>query len=667
MPKGTRNCGCPSKRCYCHCARDPFENRCAITTPCRPSDNGASWDPMASDSYPSTHVGGVAPGANWAGLSTCCGGGSSGGGGGGGGGGGRDWSSHGPLPQQDSSQQQQQQMMIRTFVKRPRPNKDVLWAARFFFLTFFKPAYKEKDAGSSMLPSGADPITSLALATRGTDEAAAAGGGGGGGGGGGSEAMAMDTTLCAGSSPLLCSLLSPPRDIDSSKYVVVHELANMYMWSFKDAMSNALGPGQLHSFINGRSFGDEELVFPYPPAEGFTRTYPLLHKDYHLKNPLGGPFVGSGGGGGGTTGTTPSHGGGTPRASIGGGAGSFSPLSAPASSSPSNVNTPASSPSLTVGDQCATSWQSLVKGVLACHSGPVTASKTVYEDAHGYLIRVALPYVDKKSVRVTWRNTAADCVVKVTATSIGGGNTLMRNGRIFKLADANPEICKTGLFSREVHLPLLLPPNSNLIANFDPLSTGLEIMVPKLGTAMGETEVPVTILNKVDRQAVAMSSGINNYENHCGSSGCDLGGGGGGGGGGRGGFGGRGGGDGGGGSHRHSRAQSLCSGESPIIDSRGRQTQKQQQQRQQQQLVARSQGGGQEGGGGEDGCDGGAAGAQGRGRASCCGELTMDRLEQWKQQQQQQKPQRPPEGGGEAVGSGERVGEGERSVPLGID
>lgn len=53
---------------------------------------------------------------------------------------------------------------------------------------------------------------------------------------------------------------------------------------------------------------------------------------------------------------------------------------------------------------------------------------------------------------------------------------------------------RNGTLTREIHLPMLLPPKSALQASFDPVTAGMEILVPKLTASAGDFEIPVTIL-----------------------------------------------------------------------------------------------------------------------------------------------------------------------------
>lgn len=58
-------------------------------------------------------------------------------------------------------------------------------------------------------------------------------------------------------------------------------------------------------------------------------------------------------------------------------------------------------------------WREECSGVVAQADGPVTCSKTVYENETSYLLRISLPAVDLASVRLTWQNVGRNSVVKV--------------------------------------------------------------------------------------------------------------------------------------------------------------------------------------------------------------------------------------------------------------
>ena len=59
-------------------------------------------------------------------------------------------------------------------------------------------------------------------------------------------------------------------------------------------------------------------------------------------------------------------------------------------------------------------WLNDFSGVMKNVYGPVTATKTIYEDEQGYLIIISLPFVDLQSVKVSWRNTLTHGIIKVS-------------------------------------------------------------------------------------------------------------------------------------------------------------------------------------------------------------------------------------------------------------
>ena len=139
------------------------------------------------------------------------------------------------------------------------------------------------------------------------------------------------------------------------------------------------------------------------------------------------------------------------------------------------------------------SWMNDFTGVMRHASGPVTAAKTIYEDSKGYLIIISLPFADFQKVKVSWKNTLTNGIVKVSCTSVGRMPFLKRHDRTFKLADPYPEHCPPGEFVREIPLPTRIPEDATLEAYRDETGTGLEIMVPKFRVGPEEHEVHVSM------------------------------------------------------------------------------------------------------------------------------------------------------------------------------
>ncbi|KAJ7980874.1 HSP20-like chaperones superfamily protein [Quillaja saponaria] len=138
-------------------------------------------------------------------------------------------------------------------------------------------------------------------------------------------------------------------------------------------------------------------------------------------------------------------------------------------------------------------WLSEFSGVMRNVYGPVTAAKTIYEDEHGYLIIVSLPFADLKRVKVTWWNNLTHGVVKISSVSTACMPFIKRNDRTFKLTDPSPEHCPPGEFIREIALPTRIPDDAKLQAYGDETGTGLEIMVPKHRVGPEEHEVRVCL------------------------------------------------------------------------------------------------------------------------------------------------------------------------------
>ncbi|XP_013668288.2 uncharacterized protein LOC106372588 [Brassica napus] len=139
-------------------------------------------------------------------------------------------------------------------------------------------------------------------------------------------------------------------------------------------------------------------------------------------------------------------------------------------------------------------WVKDFTGAMKNVHGPSTAAKTIYEDEEAYLIVITLPFVDLNSVKVSWRNSISNGIVKVTGSSTSRAPLVKRRERTFKLVDQTAEHCPPGEFMREIQLPNRIPEEANIEAYFDGTGPVLEIMVPKLrGGVEEEHEVRVCL------------------------------------------------------------------------------------------------------------------------------------------------------------------------------
>lgn len=138
-------------------------------------------------------------------------------------------------------------------------------------------------------------------------------------------------------------------------------------------------------------------------------------------------------------------------------------------------------------------WLNEFSGVMRNVYGPVSASKSVYEDEDGYLIIVSLPFVDLHRVKVSWRNTLTHGIIKISCVSTSRVPFLKRRDRTFKLTDPSPEHCPPGDFIREIPLSTRIPEDAKIEAFYDNSGTILEIMVPKLLAGPEEHEVHVSL------------------------------------------------------------------------------------------------------------------------------------------------------------------------------
>ncbi|KAJ9175703.1 hypothetical protein P3X46_014232 [Hevea brasiliensis] len=138
-------------------------------------------------------------------------------------------------------------------------------------------------------------------------------------------------------------------------------------------------------------------------------------------------------------------------------------------------------------------WTNEFSGVMKNVYGPVTAAKTIYEDDEAFLIIISLPFADLQRVKVTWRNTNLQGIVKISCVSTACMPFIKRHDRTFKLTDPTPEHCPPGEFIREIPLPNRIPEDAELEAYRDETGTMLEIIVPKYRVGPEEHEVRVCL------------------------------------------------------------------------------------------------------------------------------------------------------------------------------
>ncbi|XP_047316472.1 uncharacterized protein LOC124920106 [Impatiens glandulifera] len=311
-------------------------------------------------------------------------------------------------------------------------------------------------------------------------------------------------------------------DLQLDIFMVQHDMENMYMWVFKERPENALGKMQLRSYMNGHS-RQGERPFPFSVERGFVRSHRMQRKHYRgLSNPQcvhGIEIVQS------------------PNLvclgdddrkrwaeltgrdlnfSIPSEAIDFSlwrnlpipefELERPIANTDSKKTMDLSPVSKRRKDfdECFLSvipppidqtekpnWLSDFSGVMRNVYGPVTAAKTIYEDESSYLIMISLPLVDLQRVKVSWRNTITNGIIKVSCSSMSRLPYVKRRDRTFKLADTSSEHCPPGEFVREISLSTRIPEDANIEAYYDGPGTVLEIMVPKLRVGPEEHEVRV--------------------------------------------------------------------------------------------------------------------------------------------------------------------------------
>jgi hypothetical protein len=385
---------------------------------------------------------------------------------------------------------------------------DTIWGAWFFFNYYFKPVLSEKSKGKT---------------------------------------ITRDANGFAGFSK---------SDLNLDVFLVQHDMENMYIWVFKERPENALGKMQLRSFMNGHSrLGEPQ--FPFSAEKGFVRSHRMQRKNYRgLSNPqclhgievvrplnlisvsesdlkkwveLTGREVNS---------VIPlelsdfescrilpitdfqlerpqpppkklSH---TNNKKLLNGSRLNLLTQGPTNNNSTDEEdiSPICNSSKRKNDcsphameedlnqdieinPLGPAWLNDFSGVM-CHAcGPVTASKTIYEDDEGYLIMVSLPFTDLQRVKVSWRNTLSYGIVKISCMSVGRMPYVKRHDRTFKLTDPSPEHCAPGEFVREIPLAMRIPEDAKLQAYYDETCTDLEIMVPKHRMGPEEHEVFVSM------------------------------------------------------------------------------------------------------------------------------------------------------------------------------
>ncbi|MCO5554549.1 hypothetical protein L7F22_008079 [Adiantum nelumboides] len=81
------------------------------------------------------------------------------------------------------------------------------------------------------------------------------------------------------------SILLEKTDLMLDRFLVQHDMENMYMWAFKERPQNALGKMQLRSYMNGHT-KQGEPQFPFSADKGFARSHKMQRKQYKgLSNP----------------------------------------------------------------------------------------------------------------------------------------------------------------------------------------------------------------------------------------------------------------------------------------------------------------------------------------------------------------------------------------------
>nr|CAD1817621.1 unnamed protein product [Ananas comosus var. bracteatus] len=330
-------------------------------------------------------------------------------------------------------------------------------------------------------------------------------------------------------------------DLRLDVFFVQHDMENMYMWVFKERPENALGKMQLRSFMNGHSrLGEPQ--FPFSADKGFVRSHRMQRKQYRgLSNPqcihgieivrspnlalipesdlkkwveltgrelnfpippeasdfcswrnlnsadfeLERPKLLNGSGLNLLSQANHSIGNGLDHSSLCNKRRIDEECFLPLNSTSERAQ------DVEMNNPIEPLWANEFNGVMRHASGPVTASKTIYEDEGGYLILVSLPFVDRQRVKVSWRNTLTHGIVKILCVSTARMSNIKRHGRTFKLMDPFPEHCPMGEFTREIPLATRIPEDAKLEAYYDESGAVLEIMVPKHSSGPEEHEVRV--------------------------------------------------------------------------------------------------------------------------------------------------------------------------------
>ncbi|KAF2296048.1 hypothetical protein GH714_035854 [Hevea brasiliensis] len=370
---------------------------------------------------------------------------------------------------------------VETFVNVPKAAKkctkrlDSIWGAWFFFSFYFKPVLHEKSKSK----------------------------------------VIRDNNGVSG---------YEKSDLQLDAFLVQHDMENMYMWVFKERPENALGKMQLRSYMNGHS-RQGERPFPFIVDKGFVRSHRMQRKHYRgLSNPqcihgieivrspnlmnldeeerkrwvdLTGRDINF---------TIP------PEAS------DFvswrnlpntdfelerplHPLKSNGNSHPrkllngTGLNLSTQSSDHSNGDSMDLSPVCHKRKKDFCHVEIMMNvwQQKQYMNDEAFLIIISLPFADLQRVKVTWRNTNLQGIVKISCVSTACMPFIKRHDRTFKLTDPTPEHCPPGEFIREIPLPNRIPEDAELEAYRDETGTMLEIIVPKYRVGPEEHEVRVCL------------------------------------------------------------------------------------------------------------------------------------------------------------------------------
>ncbi|PIM97984.1 hypothetical protein CDL12_29538 [Handroanthus impetiginosus] len=271
-------------------------------------------------------------------------------------------------------------------------------------------------------------------------------------------------------------------DLQLDTFMVQHDMENMYMWVFKERPENALGKMQLRSYMNGHS-RQGERPFPFSVDKGFVRSHRMQRKHYRgLSNPQcvhGIEVV-----------TSPNL------------------MGLDEDDRKRWTELTGRELNFTIPSEASDygSWRNLPNTEFELERPPAPVKANPHSHSkkllNGSVLNLSTQPANHSNgdamdlsprVKVSWRNTLTQGIIKVSCISTSRTPFIKRHNRTFKLADPSSEHCPPGEFVREIPLSTRIPEDANIEAYYDGPGTVLEILVPKLREGPEEHEVRVCL------------------------------------------------------------------------------------------------------------------------------------------------------------------------------